>query len=213
MFFFPFSFIYVGVSLRLYSAHPCVFLGGCERGICWPCNDADLNRVVLTSHRVGEWRDDEVEEDVAKFLRTQLAPPVDFGPSSGDLRTSQTLEAVAEWTGIMGYSRDHVPWIGPIPESLGGGEGLFLCAGYSGHGMPNTSLSAHAVVEMMRGVYPGGGVMDYKLPEEYVITEERISRARKEIEVQGWGELGCVVDYPELLEMRRAKAQNLDGSP
>ena len=41
------------------------------------------------------------------------------------------LHVEAEWTGIMGYSRDGCPWVGAVP---GQHEGLWVCGGYTGHG-------------------------------------------------------------------------------
>ncbi|KAI1142571.1 FAD dependent oxidoreductase [Hypoxylon sp. FL0543] len=86
----------------------------------------------------------------------------------------QDLEPTHEWTGIMGYSRDWHPWVGAVPETLGGGDGLWLCAGYTGHGMPNAVLSAKAAVAMMRG----GPDVRIDLPPEYELTEQRVAAAR-----------------------------------
>ncbi|KAK0615986.1 FAD dependent oxidoreductase [Bombardia bombarda] len=167
---------------------------------------------------VGEWRDDEVEEQVSRFLKTNLSPPLDLRPGvvvggrgdgqqlSGSGRGGEEIELAArfEWTGIMGFSRDQHPWVGAVPESLGGGGedgGLWLCAGYTGHGMPAAALSARAVVGMMTGA--GRGTTDrgdVKLPEEFVVSEERAKRAREELDtvldqsLKGWA-----AGFPELL--------------
>ncbi|KAL7957459.1 hypothetical protein V8C34DRAFT_305705 [Trichoderma compactum] len=80
----------------------------------------------------------------------------------------------------MGFSRDGWPWVGRVPDSAGGGDGLWLCAGYSGGGMPNAALCAEAVVDMMIPRYEGGdevaGQVD--LPPEYLFTEDRLEKAR-----------------------------------
>lgn len=39
-------------------------------------------------------------------------------------------EVVMEWTGIMGYTQDKQPVIGEAP----GQNGLYICAGFHGHG-------------------------------------------------------------------------------
>ncbi|KAK1749940.1 hypothetical protein QBC47DRAFT_418485 [Echria macrotheca] len=137
---------------------------------------------------VGEWRDNVIEDKVSHFLKTQLAPPLDLGQDT-------KLEAAAEWTGIMGYSRDMFPFVGQVPSSVGGGEGLFLCAGFTGHGMPNAALSAHAVVGMMGG---RPEKVDYRLPGEYVLDEERVVMARGLVTVEEWEGLGWAVDFPGL---------------
>jgi glycine/D-amino acid oxidase-like deaminating enzyme len=39
-------------------------------------------------------------------------------------------EVVEEWTGIMGYTVDKQPIVGEAP----GEKGLWICAGFNGHG-------------------------------------------------------------------------------
>lgn len=45
----------------------------------------------------------------------------------------------------MGFSRDDHPWIGPVP----GKPFMYIAAGYTGHGMPNTWLCGKAVALMI----------------------------------------------------------------
>lgn len=129
-------------------------------------------RHLARNMAVGEWRDDEVEEPVATYLRTELEPVLNLR----DLKTGQDektgLQASMEWTGIMGYSRDQAPWVGPVPESLGGGPGLWLCSGYTGHGMPRAALCGRGVVSMMNGESKHG------VPSEFVLSKERVEKAR-----------------------------------
>ncbi|GAB1313869.1 hypothetical protein MFIFM68171_04079 [Madurella fahalii] len=154
---------------------------------------------------VGQWADDELEDEVAGYLRGNLVPVLDLRPTlddddddddddgddyDDDVREEKKnkkkkqkgegedeLEASFEWTGIMGYSRDAHAWVGPVPERLGGGEGLWICAGYTGHGMPAAALSAREVVRQMTD---GGGVEGVRvaLPEESRLSEERVGRAK-----------------------------------
>ncbi|KAI1872387.1 uncharacterized protein JN550_004106 [Neoarthrinium moseri] len=49
------------------------------------------------------------------------------------------------WTGIMGYTEDGEPHIGKVPSK----EGLYICAGFNGHGMPLVLLCAKGLVKMM----------------------------------------------------------------
>ncbi|KAI6092034.1 FAD dependent oxidoreductase [Hypoxylon rubiginosum] len=130
---------------------------------------------------VGVWDDSAVDESVAWYLRGELGSVLDLSlhGKTGGKQTAkkQDLEPTYEWTGIMGYSRDGHPWVGPVPASLGGGGddgGLYVCAGYTGHGMPNAVLSAKAAVDMM---YDGEGA-EIDLPPEYELTEERVAAAR-----------------------------------
>lgn len=135
---------------------------------------------------VGEWADDALEEAVAGYLRRSLAPVLDLRrtagaggggglpgtPGDGELRAS------FEWTGIMGYSRDAHAWVGPVPECLGGGGGgLWVCAGFTGHGMPAAALSAREVVRQMTGE-GGADAAGAGFPDEFRLSEERVRRAR-----------------------------------
>ncbi|KXX82812.1 tRNA 5-methylaminomethyl-2-thiouridine biosynthesis bifunctional protein MnmC [Madurella mycetomatis] len=134
---------------------------------------------------VGEWADDELEEAVAGYLRGNLAPVLDLrriaGGGGDDARRGTAegdeLQASFEWTGIMGYSRDAHAWVGPVPEHLGGGDGLWICAGFTGHGMPAAALSAREVVRQMTGRGGADGA-EVGLPDEFRLSEERVSRAR-----------------------------------
>jgi len=76
----------------------------------------------------------------------------------------------------MGFSRDSRPWVGAVSEDLGlgGGEGLFICAGFTGHGMPNACLSARAAVHLILGRKEE----DIDLPSIYWISKPRLEKAR-----------------------------------
>jgi glycine/D-amino acid oxidase-like deaminating enzyme len=70
--------------------------------------------------------DSSIHPLVSKYLTTQLA--IYFGADIwGD---NPTDPIVQEWTGIMGYTRDKQPIVGQPP----GTEGLWMCAGFNGHG-------------------------------------------------------------------------------
>ncbi|KAK8045156.1 FAD dependent oxidoreductase [Apiospora rasikravindrae] len=112
---------------------------------------------------------DKLHIDIQSAQEAAAAQPNEKAQQSNN---KQDLEATHEWSGIMGYSRDANPWVGPVPASAGGGEGLWLCAGYTGHGMPNAALCAKAVAEMMTGLD------EVDLPPEYELTEERLVQVR-----------------------------------
>ncbi|SPJ74743.1 uncharacterized protein FTOL_04474 [Fusarium torulosum] len=97
---------------------------------------------------------------------------------------SQALKASYEWTGIMGYSSDGGAWVGQVSRSLLGnlvketnGEadvgGLWVAAGFTGHGMPVAARCGIAIAEMILG--KEGGV---EVPTAWRISEERIKAAR-----------------------------------
>ncbi|KAK6005055.1 hypothetical protein QM012_007834 [Aureobasidium pullulans] len=119
--------------------------------------------------------DGEVDENVAKYLRTAL--PRLLLPSEG-MEGENELQATHEWTGIMGFSRDSLPWVGEVPNY----RGVFVAAGYTGHGMPNAWLCGKSVATMVLGNDTSMAVekaVKEGLPRAYLLTEERIGRVRK----------------------------------
>ncbi|OCK85250.1 FAD dependent oxidoreductase-like protein [Lepidopterella palustris CBS 459.81] len=128
---------------------------------------------------VGISDDSIIDEGAAAYLRQALLEVLDLG---GDSEQLSELEAVAQWTGIMGYSRDNHPWVGAVPDQ----PGLWLCGGYTGHGMPNGTLCGKAVVEMALAEENGEDVAAVQekmikngdMPRNYLISKERIERAR-----------------------------------
>ncbi|RYP81567.1 hypothetical protein DL770_005869 [Monosporascus sp. CRB-9-2] len=145
-------------------------------------------RIRAEGHGLGVWDDSTIDEPVAQYLRGELSGLMDLsireeGKAQGEHGIhlpKQDLEPTFEWAGIMGFSRDGWPWVGPVPESAGGGDGLWLCAGYSGGGMPNAALCAKAVVGMIiPGNKDGDDLADQiDLPPEYLLTEDRLEKAR-----------------------------------
>ncbi|KAL7910529.1 FAD dependent oxidoreductase [Trichoderma velutinum] len=117
-------------------------------------------RIHAEGHGLGVCDDSAIDEPVARYLKN--------------------VEPTFEWSGIMGFSRDGWPWVGPVPDSAGGGDGLWLCAGYSGGGMPNATLCAKAVVDMMIPGHKDGGEVagQIDLPPEYLLTEVRLEKTR-----------------------------------
>jgi glycine/D-amino acid oxidase-like deaminating enzyme len=117
-------------------------------------------RRVVASWGVGVSDDSKLDERVARYLRTMIPkvmnleaprarvenaetgiPSVpegwEFVEALEDGGTKKELHAEAEWTGVMGYSRDGCPWVGGVP----GQEGLWVCGGYTGHGKAPTLFS------------------------------------------------------------------------
>lgn len=147
-------------------------------------------RIRAESHGLGVWDDNIVDEPVTEYLRRELNKLMDLsthdkGNPQGTHAVhwpKQDLEPTHEWAGIMGYSRDGWPWVGPVPDSAGGGDGLWLCAGYTGGGMPNAALCAKAVVGMIingNNKDEGANLADeVDLPAEFLLTEERLEKAR-----------------------------------
>lgn len=133
---------------------------------------------------IGISDDSIIDEDSAAYLRTTLPKILEL---DGDTEGLTELKAAAEWTGIMGYSRDDHPWVGQVPNT----KGLWLSGGYTGHGMPNGTLCGKAVVEMALGVLEGKDLNELQeelvksgdIPKSYLLSEERIDNARKMLTV------------------------------
>ncbi|KAL6812591.1 FAD dependent oxidoreductase [Trichoderma sp. SZMC 28015] len=145
-------------------------------------------RIHAEGHGLGVWDDSTIDEPVARYLKYELSSLMDLsireqGNVQGEYvvhSSKPDIEPTFEWSGIMGFSRDGWPWVGPVPETAGGGDGLWLCAGYSGGGMPNAVLCAKAVVDMMIPGDEDGDEMagQVDLPPEYLLTQERLEKAR-----------------------------------
>lgn len=74
---------------------------------------------------VGVTDDSVIDEGSAAYLRRTLLDALDLSSSAF---AGKELTATHQWTGIMGYSRDNHPWVGPIPEQ----PGIWLAGGYTG---------------------------------------------------------------------------------
>ncbi|KAF1957868.1 FAD dependent oxidoreductase [Byssothecium circinans] len=128
---------------------------------------------------VGVSDDSVIDEDTAAYLRGALLKVLKLDGKTEGLKE---LKASKIWTGIMGYSRDDHPWVGKVPQK----EGLWLVGGYTGHGMPNATLCGKAVVDMVLAELEGKDVEKVQLgmvekgdmPKSYLISEERIAKAR-----------------------------------
>ncbi|GAB7349795.1 hypothetical protein MBLNU459_g0509t1 [Dothideomycetes sp. NU459] len=141
--------------------------------------------------------DSGVDAAVARYLRTELGVLLGSGRSAAAAEEEreeeeaagraaaprEELEATHEWTGIMGFSRDDVPFVGPVP----GSPGVILAAGYTGHGMPNAWLcgAAAAIMAAREDAGDGEGAVkaavedpDVRLPRAYVLDEARLERVR-----------------------------------
>ncbi|KOS21561.1 putative oxidoreductase [Escovopsis weberi] len=132
----------------------------------------------------GVWKDDTIDEEVARLLRRSLHLALKLRPAGQ--YEEEELKADFEWTGIMGYSKDGYPWVGPVPSQLCGGaglraenHGLWVCAAYTGHGMPLAARCAVGVAGMMTGEETG-----VTIPGEFLMTPERAERA-KGLELKG----------------------------
>lgn len=129
-------------------------------------------RKAVTGGEEGVSRDDKINPIISQALHRGLNGAVKLVP--GDEPDEEVLQAAYEWTGIMGYSRDNSPWVGSVPELLAADtEGLWISAGYTGHGMPVAAHCGVAVAQMILG--KDGSV---QVPKQWIASEERVERAR-----------------------------------
>nr|POF22148.1 putative oxidoreductase ordl [Quercus suber] len=160
--------------------------------------------------------DSVIDANTATYLRSKLldvfiaSSAMESKSISNAADTAKLeLSATNEWTGIMGYSRDDVPWVGPVPASLisssepsashgsAPSTNLFVAAGYTGHGMPNGWLCGKAVALMAAddGNHDAGRIevarKEVRLPQAYLVTEERVQRVRAmaSVAAKDWAEI------------------------
>ncbi|KAI0443907.1 FAD dependent oxidoreductase [Xylaria telfairii] len=132
-------------------------------------------RFAVPEGEEGISRDDTINPLISRALHRGLNHAIKLLP--GDEPEKKVLHAAYEWTGIMGYSRDSHPWVGRVPGAVVGdeaaAEGLWISAGFSGHGMPVAPRCGIAAAEMILGKQ--GGI---KLPAAWIPSPERIASAR-----------------------------------
>lgn len=85
---------------------------------------------------------------------------------------SNPPEIAQIWSGIMGFTADHLPLVGKLPCSVTqrGGQGEFIAAGFNGYGMPQCWSSGEAAALMALGQD-----IPQWLPEQYLVSEERLA--------------------------------------
>jgi gamma-glutamylputrescine oxidase len=84
----------------------------------------DDGRVLL-----GGWRDRAVDEESTD--RADISETVQRHLDVELLRLGARAPVTHRWAGIMAFTSDHLPLVGAVT----GHPGVFVCAGYSGHGM------------------------------------------------------------------------------
>ena len=73
------------------------------------------------------------------------------------------------WSGVMGFSGDGFPLIGPMPAD----DGLYVAAAFQGHGMVNCFLCAKALAQMLAG--RESETLGDWLPRPYRTSESRLA--------------------------------------
>lgn len=79
----------------------------------------------------------------------------------------------------MGYSNDGMPHVGEVPGTR---SGQLICAGFSGHGMPQIFLAAKAVALM---ALEGRNVEEVDLPRLYRASQARLD-SKHDVTLEAW---------------------------
>ena len=112
----------------------------------------------------GNTDDTELNDDVISYLEDSTASF--FGANWGDDHPEGRIRKA--WSGIMGFSVDGFPLVGPMSE-----EGLYIAAAFQGHGMVNCFLCAKALTQIMTGKNREG--LDSWFPKAYRMRESRLA--------------------------------------
>ncbi|KAJ3158880.1 hypothetical protein HDU86_002568 [Geranomyces michiganensis] len=110
-------------------------------------------RFLAPDMDVGNGNDGHLDPKVSAALRSYLDT---YYPQLGNQATVEM-----EWAGIMGFSQDRLPFVGPVP----GRPGEYVSAGFNGHGMSRAFLSGKHVAEMAAGRQVGEGFPRCFLPD------------------------------------------------
>jgi gamma-glutamylputrescine oxidase len=95
---------------------------------------------------VGGWRDTAVEDEAGEEERTTGVIQTQL---EAFLREHAITAAVTHrWAGTMGFSHDALPYVGAVAP------GVFVCGGFTGHGMAFGPASAELVAALVRGGTP-----------------------------------------------------------
>jgi glycine/D-amino acid oxidase-like deaminating enzyme len=78
---------------------------------------------------VGGWRDTAV--DAERGYVEEPTPGVQAALEAHLRALSVTVPVERRWAGIMGFTPDGLPLVGEVP----GFAGVYICGGYTGHGM------------------------------------------------------------------------------
>ena len=75
----------------------------------------------------------------------------------------------------MGYSADRLPRVGPVPRR----RGVFVMAGFTGHGMPQAYLCGKGLAKMVLEEAP---FCETGIPRLFAESEERLNDPQNMVE-------------------------------
>jgi glycine/D-amino acid oxidase-like deaminating enzyme len=72
-----------------------------------------------------------IQDALTRYLRDLGVPPY--------------VQVTHRWSGVMGFVRDRLPLIGPVPDR----PGLYIAGGYSGHGLAFAFLAGRMIAQLI----------------------------------------------------------------
>lgn len=117
-------------------------------------------------YEYGTTDDTTTDQIIIDYLRE--VTPTYFGNNWG--QDSKEGRIRRSWSGIMGYSADGFPLVGPMP----GEDGLHMAASFQGHGMVLCFLCAEALTGMFIGTHDKD--LDLWFPRAFRISKERLQK-------------------------------------
>lgn len=102
---------------------------------------------------VGGWRDTAVEREVGE----EETPSAEIQAHLDAFLREHGIDGAVthRWAGTMGFSHDALPYVGQV------GARLFVCGGFTGHGMAFGPASAELVAALVRdGTHPDADLFD-----------------------------------------------------
>lgn len=130
----------------------------------------------------GNTDDTGLNNQISAYLKESM--PNYFGRNWGQDDPAERVRA--EWSGVMGITADGLPFVGPL-SSGGIEEGLWVIAGFNGHGMVLCLKCAEALASLISGEDARRRAW---FPSSFLISDKRLSTAKFE------GRKGLKIDRP-----------------
>ncbi|KAL1700072.1 FAD dependent oxidoreductase-domain-containing protein [Schizophyllum commune] len=131
---------------------------------------------VPVENLIGNTDDSVKIPDLTEYLREVMKKTM---TGWGEEALNEGL--LVDWTGIMGYTPEAVPYVGAVH----GKPGAFISAGHSGHGMARAFTCSRGIAKLLNGE----SWESTKLPECFQPTPERLAAPKQTVE-ELWVEVG-----------------------
>ncbi|KAH8592461.1 FAD dependent oxidoreductase [Bisporella sp. PMI_857] len=107
--------------------------------------------------------DTAIDQEISTYLKKTT--PRYFGSQWGE--DDKQGRVRKEWTGIMGFSGDELPFVGGVPET----ENLWVVASFQGHGMVLCWGCAKGLVDMINGEE---SILGGRFPDIFRVSRQRM---------------------------------------